>query len=144
MLSADADSEAVVRAVHEGAFDYVAKSEARSALRTALRRGLEHLRLARENAGLIARLCDANEALDVAVQERTRALELSNRALADTNAALAEANRSLKTEIQERARVETELRLSQKLEAIGQLAAGIAHEINTPMQYVGDSAHFLM
>jgi len=44
----------------------------------------------------------------------------------------------------ERARVETELRLSQKLEAIGQLAAGIAHEINTPMQYVGDSAHFLM
>jgi PAS domain S-box-containing protein len=45
----------------------------------------------------------------------------------------------------ERARdqLETELRLSQKLEAIGQLAAGIAHEINTPVQYVSDNVQFL-
>lgn len=32
---------------------------------------------------------------------------------------------------------------SQKLESIGQLAAGIAHEINTPIQYVGDNVTFL-
>ena len=32
---------------------------------------------------------------------------------------------------------------SQKLEAIGRLSAGIAHEINTPTQYVGDNIHFL-
>ena len=30
-----------------------------------------------------------------------------------------------------------------KLEAIGRMAAGIAHEINTPVQYVGDNIHFL-
>lgn len=32
---------------------------------------------------------------------------------------------------------------SQKLESIGQLAAGVAHEINTPLQFIGDNARFL-
>ncbi|MUM77970.1 PAS domain S-box protein [Pseudodesulfovibrio sp. F-1] len=39
--------------------------------------------------------------------------------------------------------LETQLLQSQKLEAIGQLAAGIAHEINTPAQFVGDNTQFL-
>jgi PAS domain S-box-containing protein len=45
--------------------------------------------------------------------------------------------------IKERARVVIELQLAQKLESVGRLAAGIAHEINTPIQYVGDGVHFL-
>ena len=38
---------------------------------------------------------------------------------------------------------QTQLLAAQKLEAIGSLAAGIAHEINTPIQYVGDNIRFL-
>ncbi len=49
----------------------------------------------------------------------------------------------LGTDITERRNLETQLAHAQKLESIGQLAAGIAHEINTPIQYVGDNITFL-
>jgi PAS domain S-box-containing protein len=46
-------------------------------------------------------------------------------------------------EMNERQRMVMELQLAQKLESVGRLAAGVAHEINTPIQYVSDSVHFL-
>ena len=49
----------------------------------------------------------------------------------------------LVAELQERERMGMELRLAQKLESVGRLAAGIAHEINTPIQFVGDGVYFL-
>lgn len=46
-------------------------------------------------------------------------------------------------DISERKALEIQLSYAQKLESIGQLAAGIAHEINTPIQYVADNIQFL-
>jgi PAS domain S-box-containing protein len=45
--------------------------------------------------------------------------------------------------ITERKLMQSQLAQAQKLESIGLLAAGIAHEINTPIQYVGDNMLFL-
>jgi PAS domain S-box-containing protein len=38
--------------------------------------------------------------------------------------------------------LQRELAQAQKLEAVGQLASGVAHEINTPMQFIGDNVQF--
>lgn len=81
-------------------------------------------------------LTNLNEELEARVLERTR-----NLAKAKTELERNIHDREKREE--ERNRMEVQLRHAQKLEGIGQLAAGIAHEINTPTQYIGDNTRFL-
>jgi signal transduction histidine kinase len=46
-------------------------------------------------------------------------------------------------DVSERRRLEVELQHAQKLQSVGRLAAGIAHEINTPIQFIGDNVRFI-
>jgi PAS domain S-box-containing protein len=50
----------------------------------------------------------------------------------------------LAEDITHRQKEQMRMLLSQKLEALGQMAAGIAHEIRSPLQYIGDNARFLL
>lgn len=46
-------------------------------------------------------------------------------------------------DITEQKKLERQLGMAQRLESVGLLAAGVAHEINTPIQYISDSVAFL-
>ncbi len=76
-----------------------------------------------------AELESTNQRIEQLVEERTNELKQTLSAL--------------NTEHDQRVQMEQQLSEAQKLESIGQLAAGIAHEINTPAQYVGDNTRFI-
>lgn len=82
----------------------------------------------RDLAGQVSHYLGMGSDITIRLEEQERAQQLQAR---------------LTTEMQERERMAIELRLAQKLESVGRLAAGVAHEINTPIQYVGDSVLFL-
>ncbi len=54
-----------------------------------------------------------------------------------------ERNDELRRALEELQAAQAEMLQGQKMEAIGALASGIAHEINTPIQYVGDNVRFI-
>lgn len=107
------------------------------------------LMVVREHGALRAELQDASRWMATEQERSEQArrahhdLEAKNSVLSATQAELEKAYQKLQEGVTARERLETELRLAHRLEAMGQLAAGLAHEINTPMQYIGDNASFL-
>ncbi len=72
---------------------------------------------------------EQNIALEHVIAEKTRELEARRQDLQEALATLR--------------LTQSELLQAQKLESVGRLASGIAHEINTPIQFVNDNVHFL-
>ncbi len=74
--------------------------------------------------------------LEKIVKDRTNQLE-------KTNAQLSQELVERKKSEEEKLRLERELIHAQKLESIGTLVAGIAHEINTPIQFIDNNIYFV-
>ena len=80
--------------------------------------------------------------IDVRTKENRRvALEVSPRLIRRDTTPIG--IQTIARDITGRDLAEMEIRQAQKLESVGRLAAGIAHEINTPMQFVGDNVRFV-
>lgn len=82
------------------------------------------------------------DALPFVINAQTRLLGLTSKWISAPEAGVDELL-LIGSDVTEREILGQQSRQAQKLEAIGQLAAGIAHEINTPIQYVGDNTRFL-
>jgi hemerythrin-like metal-binding protein len=81
-----------------------------------------------------------NRTLETRVQQRTQDLQASNHALESERQALLASMTQLE-------RTQAQLLQSEKMAAVGQLAAGVAHEINNPIGFVnsnlGSLSHYL-
>ena len=98
---------------------------------------------------LVAQIAVSIDNATLFAKQKEHAEELANyrdhlaELVADRIKELSDANQLLREESLARERMEIELRLAQRLQTVGQLAAGVAHEINTPMQYVGTNLEFV-
>lgn len=77
-------------------------------------------------------LADVNRSLEERIKERTRDLETANEKLASEQ-------RELTLLLKKVEEAQQQLLQSEKMAAIGQLAAGVAHEINNPIGFVNSN-----
>ncbi len=104
---------------------------------------LQHLGAAREDTLHVRDLVGDQVELTVAATDGDRHQALCHGALLEGEEGRTPGFVIVATNIDEKKQLEIDLQHAKKLESVGQLAAGVAHEINTPIQFVGDSLAFL-
>lgn len=74
--------------------------------------------------------------LEILVQERTSDLEQANKGLKHSNSQLIQQTNELNTTLTKLKDAQNQLIQSEKMASLGILSAGIAHEINNPLNYI--------
>lgn len=123
IISGEGTMGSVIEALQLGARDYLQKPiQDMGLLKHSIDVALSHASLKKAHDMY-------REDLEWLVERRTQELSEKNKELVET--------------VKQRKLAEAQLLQAQKLESVGQLAAGIAHEINTPTQFVSSNVDFL-
>ena len=144
IISGEGTMDDVIEGLRLGAWDFLTKPIYPLELMShCVERALEQAKLIREGQNYhgylesmvekrTADLLEQNKRLEQEVAERQYQEQLTIKAMAE-----------LEQTFKEKEVLQSQLLQAHKLESVGQLAAGIAHEINTPTQFVSSNISFL-